>query len=114
MLRMIDQKVIQEFINNQDIGKIILKNPDVKNSTVVLEKNLETRKIIMSNRFVYSQYSSNKLSLGQYTDPEQIVHVAKMMGCTHYDPEELEDTIEKAKYNRRLVDAVLRNQRSAS
>lgn len=105
---MANENLIQIFIDINYHGKLILVNPDVHNSTVVLEKDLQSGKIRMSNRFVRSQYQDSKLPLGQYSDPEQIIHVAKMMGCTHYDPEIFEDKIEKAKYNRQLIDAALR------
>lgn len=108
MLRMINERLIQSFITNHDLGKLILVNPEVHNSTVVLEKDLQSGKIEMSNRFVHSQYQDSKLPLGQYSDSEQIIHVAKMMGCTHYDPEIFEDEIEKAKYMRQLIDVALR------
>lgn len=114
MLRMISKTVIEEFIGNKDLGKMILNNPDVPNSTIVLEKSSLSGKIMMSNRYVFSQHHDDRLSLGQYNNPEQIIHVAHMMGCTHYDPEVLEDEIEKAKYNRQMIDAVLRNSRSTS
>jgi thymidylate kinase len=111
---MITENIIRDFMKNQDLGKMTLANPDVTNSTLILEKNLQSGKVIISNRFVFSQYHDDRLSLGQHNDPEQIIHLAHMMGCTHYDPELMEDEIEKAKYNRRMIDAVLRNQRSTS
>lgn len=112
MLKPADVNVIRNFINNRDLCKLVLSNPVVQNKQIVLEKNTQTKKIQVSNRFVYSQYRDDRIPLGQYKDPEDIVQVAKIMGCTYYDPEIMEDEIEKAKYNRHLIDAVLRNQRS--
>jgi len=108
MLRMVTEKVIQEFIDTPDHGKMILANPDVSNSTIVLEKSVLTKKVMVTNRYVFSQYRDDKLSLGQYNDAQQIIHVAHMMGCTHYDPEKMADDLRTIRENKRLVDTILR------
>lgn len=114
MLRMVNEIVIRDFMKNSDIGKMILYNPDVQNSTLVLEKNSQSGKVSVSNRFVYSQYHAERLSLGQHHDPEQIIHLAHMMGCTHYDPEVMKEDVELANYNKRMIDTLLNNQRTTS
>jgi len=108
MLRMVTEKLIQEFIDNRDLGKMILVNPDLSNSTIVLEKCITSGKVVVTNRYVFSQYRDDKLSLGQYNDVQQIIHVAHMMGCTHYDPEKMADDLRTIRENKRLVDTILR------